>query len=281
MIRVKIPLHVSGLWIPYFGRNHYESGSRGAGLNLEVFLESISYRYSDKPSLIINGVKKLDDHALYISHKAGKTITLELHTPIPLGSGFGVSAAASIAYAIVSCNTEEVHRCIDYAHEAEIVFKTGLGDVVAETYGGFIIRDKPGSPSRAGVIKISLNYRPRLLACYSEPNEYTPDMLNRVKNEDYAYAESLLNKLISDQSLESFFEYANSFTQRIFSYAFIDEVLSKFKSSIIGYYMKKKALIIWVEDSYDTNLKIDLFKKGFVCIETSISPEGVRIVHTS
>uniref|UniRef100_A0A7C4JMN9 Pantoate kinase n=1 Tax=Staphylothermus marinus TaxID=2280 RepID=A0A7C4JMN9_STAMA len=282
MIKVKVPLHVSGLWIPYFSENPLETGSRGAGLNLELFLETRSYAEEKYSSIILNGERVLNNHASHISKRTGKTIVLTAYTPVPLGAGFGVSAAASIAYAVVSCSSNHYRNCIDYAHEAEVIYKTGLGDVVAEFHGGFVIRIKPGSPSKASVIKIdNLGFKPLILACYSRTQEFTPNMLNRVGLDNYIYANELLEKLISELNLESFFKYANLFTRKLFNYSPIDEVLTKYRGSVIGYYLKKSALIIWVEKNYDSGLKNDLLKKGFICIESSICSKGVEVVHTS
>lgn len=282
MIRVKVPLHVSGLWIPFFNENPLEAGSIGAGLNLELFLETEGYVERGETLIILNGENVLSNHAQYITRRTGRPVVLTARVAAPLGSGFGVSAAASIAYAVVSCSSIDYRDCIDYAHEAEVVFRTGLGDVVAELYGGFVIRTKPGSPSRASVIKINnLGFKPRLLACYSRTTEYTPVMLNRVGREDYTLANNLLEKLISEQGLESFFEYANLFTRRLFKYSVVDEVLSKFKDSVINYYLKKSALIVWVEENYDYSLKNDLLKHGFICLDTSICSKGVEVVHTT
>jgi pantoate kinase len=74
------------------------------------------------------------------------SITTECH--LPIGAGFGLSAAALLAAATalnrlftLGLNPEDIARC---SHEIEVEHRTGLGDVAAAQNGGRVIRHGPG-----------------------------------------------------------------------------------------------------------------------------------------
>ena len=78
---------------------------------------------------------------------------VEIDSPLPLGCGFGLSGAASLAttYALNSLlglgKSEEELAMI--AHVAEVENRTGLGDVCAQYHGGCLVKLKRGYPLAA------------------------------------------------------------------------------------------------------------------------------------
>ena len=80
-------------------------------------------------------------------------IRVEIDTPLPLGCGFGLSGAASLAttYALntlleLGKSEEELAMT---AHVAEVENRTGLGDVCAQYHGGCLVKLKRGYPLTA------------------------------------------------------------------------------------------------------------------------------------
>jgi pantoate kinase len=80
-------------------------------------------------------------------------IEIEIDSPLPLGCGFGLSGAASLAttYALnvllgLDKSAEELAMI---AHVAEVENRTGLGDVCAQYHGGCLIKLKKGYPLAA------------------------------------------------------------------------------------------------------------------------------------
>jgi len=75
-------------------------------------------------------------------------LTVQVTHDLPLGAGFGMSAsgALSLALAMEGILQDPVSPIFAYsiAHEAEVLCKTGLGDVVSAGYGGFEVRLTPG-----------------------------------------------------------------------------------------------------------------------------------------
>jgi pantoate kinase len=67
---------------------------------------------------------------------------------IPIGCGFGASGAGALgtAYALnraLSLN-QTSKSLTEYAHVAEVVNRSGLGDIAAQSNGGVVIRLQPG-----------------------------------------------------------------------------------------------------------------------------------------
>ena len=78
---------------------------------------------------------------------------VEIDSPLPLGCGFGLSGAASLAttYALndlLRLGTSEEELAM-IAHVAEVENRTGLGDVCAQYHGGCLVKLKRGYPLAA------------------------------------------------------------------------------------------------------------------------------------
>ena len=75
---------------------------------------------------------------------APEAVALQFETKLPLGSGFGVSAACALtaAFAIARRYSLEKSRTELglLAHVAEVTHRTGYGDVAAQLCGGFVYR---------------------------------------------------------------------------------------------------------------------------------------------
>lgn len=80
-------------------------------------------------------------------------IQVEIESPLPLGCGFGLSGAASLATtyalnALLDLDKSEEKLAMT-AHVAEVENRTGLGDVCAQYHGGCLVKLKRGYPLAA------------------------------------------------------------------------------------------------------------------------------------
>lgn len=78
---------------------------------------------------------------------------IEIDSPLPLGCGFGLSGAASLATtyalnALLALGKSEEELAMT-AHVAEVENRTGLGDVCAQYHGGCLVKLKRGYPLAA------------------------------------------------------------------------------------------------------------------------------------
>ena len=85
-------------------------------------------------------------------------IKVDLTSPLPLGCGFGLSGAASLAtaYAIneLIVLRKENEELAIITHVAEVENRTGLGDVCSQYHGGCLIKLKEGAPLVADTLSI-------------------------------------------------------------------------------------------------------------------------------
>jgi len=150
------PGHISG----YFRRIERDSvaatGSIGAGI---VISEGVTATVApaDSPSVSVNRKDErgnLIHHSLrsppleFVLGKIGITVSVKTECHLPIGAGFGLSAAALLATltAVNESHTLDLspHDIAALAHEAEVIHKTGLGDVTACQGGGRVVRNGPG-----------------------------------------------------------------------------------------------------------------------------------------
>ncbi len=283
-VLVKVPLHVSGIWFPVMKCNLISSGSLGAGVNLDLRL-SAKLNSSQKSPLLINGQEYFIEHYSYILRRIGaKPIKILIESPVRPGAGFAVSAASSIAVSLilqlVSGIKKTVEKMLWPAHEAEIMMSTGLGDVLAEYFGGAEIRVRPGAPGIGMVEHIPFDDSLRVVVTAIGASLGTPRMLAEIGDAEYGFARELYSRLVREPGIEELFTYSNMFTRKIFDYSLVDKLLLPIKNLVLGYYLKKSALVILVDKQEAREVNEYLSSKGLKSIITRIGMEGIKIVYT-
>ncbi len=127
---IEVPLHVTGFWMPVYTKAIRTTGSLGVGITLSPGVVCRKGKLNYKIPTTV-----------YVSKKVGEA-TCKI--PAPIGYGFGVSAALALGISLV--HTDPL-KAASIAHEAEVLNKTGLGDVMSEFIGrGVVVRLKPGPP---------------------------------------------------------------------------------------------------------------------------------------
>jgi len=139
---------------------------------------------------------------------------------VPIGSGFGASGAGALSLSLalnrllgLGLSREEAARI---AHEADVICKTGLGTVIAETFGGLDLRVKEGAPGIGEVRQIDSNCRHRLVALHYGPlstkmllsDLYLRQRVNNVGS-------TMINDLIQEPSVENFLLYSRRFSEGV------------------------------------------------------------------
>jgi pantoate kinase len=275
---VKVPLHVSGLWAPVIGSDLLHTGSIGAGLVLDVWVTSRAVRGGCWIEL--DGERVLQVHASRICGIEGSSMGVSAVSPIDLGKGFAVSSALSLSLStLISLEKKGFisEESTWSAHVAEVEFKTGLGDVIAQFHGGFVIRVKPGPPG-IGVARSIKRLKPTLVVAELPGVEPTPLMLARVESQVYEFAREAVLKLWDNPDLVLFFHLAHEFTMKLFDYTRVVESL-KDARGLIGFYVKKRALVAWVEDEWAGDLVALLESNKLNPFKTTLSDEGVSVVY--
>ncbi|MBM4240190.1 MAG: GHMP kinase [Euryarchaeota archaeon] len=166
---VFVPSHITGFFEIVDHKDPLKKGSRGAGVVLDRGVITRVKINSSKDNVIIkiNGKKNPEESP--ITRKTvdlmkkefeleNKLIKIDHMIQVPIGAGFGVSAAFALgtSFGIArALNLPVTHnKAASIAHLAEIEMKSGLGDVISELHGGIVLRLKEGAPGIGMIDKL-------------------------------------------------------------------------------------------------------------------------------
>lgn len=137
--------------------------SLGMGFTVKEGVEVIVSEHRET-DVLFNGqsinfptVQAVVDRLIQDAGAAG--VKVDITSPLPLGCGFGLSGAASLATAYAL--NELLHLKKDaetlamVAHVAEVENRTGLGDVCSQYHGGWLVKLKEGAPLVADRLPIT------------------------------------------------------------------------------------------------------------------------------
>jgi len=251
-VKLRIPLHITGLWVPVWRRSPLLSGSIGAGLLLEphVVAEATSSsewgieilvegrRLDRVPSIALETLRLVED---------ARPAHIVISSPVPLGAGFAVSAAIALGIALGTgfLNGWGLVESASLAHIAEVRAGTGLGDVVAMLYGqGLEARLSPGGPGIALVESYAVPRRDVVVAVLGSME--TREM-HRVLGERLYSAAPRFARFLSRPSLASFLREARGFSIET---GMVDEKLAGVLDGLVyenlleGWYVKKRVAVL-------------------------------------
>ncbi len=162
------PSHITGFFEIRDNRNPLYKGSVGGGIVLETGCVTEVSRSNDlsqrRTRIEINGVEEEANTTKYVvqslieKYEHDIDIIVSTDFDVPVGAGFGASGAGALSTALALNELLSLDMTLNevaqIAHLAEVENNTGLGDVIAETYGGVVIRKKPGPPGIGIIDKI-------------------------------------------------------------------------------------------------------------------------------
>ncbi|SDF20025.1 pantoate kinase [Halorientalis regularis] len=144
-----VPGHVTGFFTIHRDDDPTKAGSQGAGLTLTDGV-TVTVRPAEETSVRCNDVPVEMDAVETVLDTLQATARVDGQTPLPIGSGFGVSGAMALGTALAVNDVFDrrlsENELVTIAHGAEVQAGTGLGDVVAQARGGVPIRLEPGGP---------------------------------------------------------------------------------------------------------------------------------------
>jgi pantoate kinase len=217
------PGHISGFFEPvYMKQDITRTGSRGAGINIslgaisEVNAEAATKQRVD---IFINN-KKTSAPVMHLAlrHLIGDNplkVVVNTELQLPIGQGFGMSAAGALSASLAlgkivgSSNVDALKA----SHFAEVKLRTGLGDVLASSFGGVEIRKEAGLPPWGMIEHIPGLYE--LVLCVIGKQLDTKKILSdTVKAKDIVnYGRYCTKKLLEKPSFENFFSLSQLFTK--------------------------------------------------------------------
>jgi pantoate kinase len=109
----------------------------------------------------------------------GKHWDVDLRLDLPVGQGFGMSAAGTLATCLAVAYEAglDPEQALEAAHQAEVASATGLGDAVGSWFGAGEIRIKPGCPPAGWAMRVEPPQDTRFLFCVLGQAIPTPNVI--------------------------------------------------------------------------------------------------------
>ncbi len=218
------PGHISGFFEPVFHLNDLiRTGSRGAGVSISLGALSeviVEESHTTNIKIYINDKKssaQVTNLALkYIIGNNPLTVVVRTHLDLPIGQGFGMSAAGALSscLAVCKCLGLSSENALKAAHMAEVQLRTGLGDVVSSFFGGLEIRKSPGLPPWGFIEHIPGNFD--IVLCVIGKKIDTKKILSNdfIVKKISEYGRLCTKKLLENPSIENFFYQSQIFTKK-------------------------------------------------------------------
>jgi pantoate kinase len=179
--RAFAPGHVSALFAVHDeAPDLLAKGSRGAGWSVDRGAHAAVERAA-ATHVLVDGAEApapVTRDAL-AGLAPGRPLRVELRLGLPVGQGFGMSAAGTLAACLAA--THELGLDPDLAlaaaHAAEVAAGTGLGDAVGSWVGAAEVRLRPGVPPVGQVLRVEPPGAWRFAFCVLGPGIATPGII--------------------------------------------------------------------------------------------------------
>lgn len=213
-VTLRIPTHITGFFSVHRADAPERSGSRGAGITLTEPV-SVEVLHDGNGITRLNGSSTTVEAVEVVKNRMQTAVSIEVETKVPIGAGFGVSGALALGTAFGINQFTQTKRTqnelVTIAHVADVESGTGLGDVVAQAYGGIPLRLEPGAPGYGVVDGIPAS-RPIEYVSFGELS--TPDILEGDTSLISEAGEAALESVQADPTLETVMQASRSFAQQ-------------------------------------------------------------------
>ncbi|MDO9536930.1 MAG: hypothetical protein Q7J68_01260 [Thermoplasmata archaeon] len=188
------PGHVTGFFAIADGARILEKrGSRGAGFCIEMGAVADVSVASGKTSIYFAD----KEENAPVTRRALELLAPDSHFNVnithqaPMGQGFGMSAAgtfaACLAAAVEIGIADPKYAALKATHVAEVENKTGLGDAVAQSVGGFVHRLEPGIPPHGELMRLNFGAKEVVFCILGQPISTSAilndrDMCSRIRD---------------------------------------------------------------------------------------------------
>jgi len=208
-----VPGHITGFFTINRGDDPTKTGSRGAGVALSDGV-TVTVRPAEETTVRLNDVPIEMAAVETVLDTLQATARVDAETPLPLGSGFGVSGGMALGTALATNAAFDrrlsENELLTIAHGAEVQAGTGLGDVVAQARGGIPIRLEPGGPQDNLLDGIPARTRVEYHTLGELPTadvlEDDPDLLTQA-------GKRALSRVVEEPTLPSFMRASRQFAR--------------------------------------------------------------------
>lgn len=201
-------------------------GARGGGFGLvKGVLTEVSVTESEQSSVqvFLNGkdfpqAETTKTVAMTLLEKVDRKyeVTVRHRVEVPIGAGFGSSAAGALGTAFALSEALGIHLTYNQlgriAHVAEVKCRTGLGTVGPLLLGGCIVTVEPGAPGYAVIDRIPITVEHWIVAGVFKPwptKEVlaSPEKRKRVNE----WGRKTVDEILAEPSLENFMRSCKEF----------------------------------------------------------------------
>jgi len=179
------PAHISGIFAVHDeAEDPLKKGSRGAGWSLELGATAVVQK---APGTTV-AIRLAGDKAPFaapvtqaaLRHLAPDAgLQVELKLDLPVGQGFGMSAAGTLAACLAATSVLDLdpELALQAAHRAEVESGTGLGDAIGSWFGAGELRIKPGCPPAGWAMRIEIPEETEFVFCVVGDPIPTPNVI--------------------------------------------------------------------------------------------------------
>ncbi len=156
IIKAVCPASLSFIFKAVNNIDPLKAGSVGIGTTLDKNVTVIVSK-NNSGQIFFNGVPiSFPTVVSVIKSLTDQSLKIDISSLLPLGYGFGISAASALAsaFAVNRLMTlgKSKEELIRITHRAEIVNHTGLGSTVTAATGGFLLKTKAGIPTKTKLL---------------------------------------------------------------------------------------------------------------------------------
>ena len=215
---VFVPGHITGFFTVENHEIRLKKGSCGAGFLLSRGIKT-TVSASDKLEIEVNqGDSTVIDEVLSILEIDTANFRIVQDIQLPIGAGFGTSAASALSLTLALNEFLDLgyskELCGQIAHMAEVNLGAGLGDVIAQTGNGLVLRTKPGAP---GIGEIKSFNHDVYIAWKTFGGIETSEIIrnSRYHNIISSSGSKYLELFEDEPTLENFLAFSNRFSHEI------------------------------------------------------------------
>lgn len=218
-VRAEVPSHITGFFSVVENEDPALMGSIGCGFTLD-FSVKLELEESQKNELVFLGKKlRIPTFETLLDLMNVEGVSVRIFEAPPLGSGLGVSGGISLGVALGVSALKSLKfsylEAAEFAHVAEVLNRTGLGDVIAQSIGGFVLRKKAGAPGKGLTDRIIVPELPVTLLFLGEKSTKgilsDEDAVRRINE----VGKRCFREFLKKRSLKSFISTSNLFAREI------------------------------------------------------------------
>ncbi|WP_407381868.1 pantoate kinase [Methanobrevibacter sp.] len=214
-VSVFTPAHITGFFSIENNEDSLKNGSCGAGFLLDrgvktTVKDSVEFKVNinQGSEIVINEVLKHFD--------INSPFEIVQDIQLPIGAGFGTSAASALSLSLALNEFFDYGyssvECGQIAHSVEVSLGGGLGDVIAQTGSGLVLRTQPGAP---GIGKIK-SFDENLFIATKSFGEIDTASIIRNPNHKKVISQNgrrCLEEFKNDMSVDNFLELSLRFSK--------------------------------------------------------------------